>query len=207
VPRNPPFIVAATVIRTIKDKKLRENELFEKTDFTVTLLPKGEYEDCTFRNCHFYTVDLSNYIFRNCVFDGCDFSLAKLKNTALNDIKFANCKLLGVQFSECRDFLLSFGFENCLLRLAVFYKLKLRKTSFRNCNLQEADFTETDLAGSAFENCDLQRAVFDHTNLEKADFRSSFNYSINPEINRIRKARFSLTGVAGLLDKYDIEIE
>jgi len=51
------------------------------------------------------------------------------------------------------------------------------------------------------------QAMFIHTNLEKADFRSAFNYSIDPETNRIRKARFSVPAVTGLLDKYDIEIE
>jgi hypothetical protein len=43
--------------------------------------------------------------------------------------------------------------------------------------------------------------------LEKADFRTAFNYSINPETNRIKKAKFSKEGLNGLLDKYDIEIE
>jgi len=33
------------------------------------------------------------------------------------------------------------------------------------------------------------------------------NYSIDPELNKIKKARFSTQGIAGLLDKYDIEIE
>jgi len=51
------------------------------------------------------------------------------------------------------------------------------------------------------------RAAFENTILEKADFRTSFNYSIDPEKNRIRKARFSLAGISGLLDKYDIEID
>jgi hypothetical protein len=43
-------------------------------------------------------------------------------------------------------------------------------------------------------------------NLEKTDFRSSFNYSIDPEVNRIKKAKFDRAGLAGLLDKYDLEI-
>jgi len=51
------------------------------------------------------------------------------------------------------------------------------------------------------------RATFENTALEKVDLRTGFNYSINPEINRIKKAKFSLQGVLGLLDKYDIEIE
>jgi len=52
----------------------------------------------------------------------------------------------------------------------------------------------------------LTGAMFESTNLEKADFRSSFHYSINPEINKIKKAKFSLPAVIGLLDKYQIEI-
>jgi len=69
------------------------------------------------------------------------------------------------------------------------------------------DFTESDLTGSFFEDCDLQKAIFLNTNLEKVDFRSSINFSIDPEKNRIRKAKFSRIEIVGLLNKYDIEIE
>jgi uncharacterized protein YjbI with pentapeptide repeats len=78
---------------------------------------------------------------------------------------------------------------------------------FVNCTLHEVDFTEADLTASLFENCDLQRTLFANTNLEKADFRTAFNYSIDPELNRIKKARFSMPGVLGLLSKYNIDIE
>jgi uncharacterized protein YjbI with pentapeptide repeats len=91
--------------------------------------------------------------------------------------------------------------------MAVFYKLKLKKTSFINCKIHESDFTETDLTSSMFDNCDLQRAIFYNTNLEKADFRTSYNYTFDPERNRIRKARFSRIGAIGLLEKYQIIIE
>ena len=57
-----------------------------------------------------------------------------------------------------------------------------------------------------FDNCDLAKAKFDKTVLKKADFRTSYNYSIDPERNRITKAKFSMTGIVGLLDKYDIEV-
>jgi hypothetical protein len=53
----------------------------------------------------------------------------------------------------------------------------------------------------------MERATFDQTILEKVDFRTSYHYSIDPEVNRIKKAKFSILGVAGLLGKYDIEIE
>ena len=73
--------------------------------------------------------------------------------------------------------------------------------------MQEADFTEADLTGAAFENCNLQRVIFDNTNLEMVDLRTSFNYSIDPERNKLKKAKFSATGIMGLLDKYKIIIE
>ena len=182
-------------------------KIFERIDYTTVMLPKGEYENCIFKNCNFYNADLSGFIFRECKFDGCDFSLARVRNTTLNDISFLNCKLLGIQFQECNSFLFSVKFGNCVLKMSVFYKLKLKKYTFSNCNLQEADFTDANLSGSIFENCDLQRTVFYNTNLEKADFITSYNYSFDPERNRIKKARFSRLGVTGLLDKYNIEIE
>ncbi|MCG8343444.1 MAG: hypothetical protein MI684_11495 [Chlorobiales bacterium] len=47
----------------------------------------------------------------------------------------------------------------------------------------------------------------ENIHFEKADFRSAYNFSINPKKNRIRKTKFSLSGLSGLLDAYDIEIE
>jgi len=79
--------------------------------------------------------------------------------------------------------------------------------SFDHCDLQEADFVEADLSKSLFIESDLNGAVFENTNLEKADFRTATNYSIDPEINRIKKARFSVPDVIGLLDKLDIRID
>ena len=186
---------------------LTENKVFEKVSFSEHILLKGVYEECTFKNCNFNGVDLSGITFRTCSFNSCDFSLTILNNTILQDVRFLNSKLLGVQFHQCNKFLLRLNFENCMLKLSVFYKLKLKNTVFKNCNLQEADFSEADLTGAVFDNCDLLLATFMHTNLEKADFRSASNYSINPEINRIRNARFSIPGVTGLLTTYDIEIE
>jgi len=45
----------------------------------------------------------------------------------------------------------------------------------------------------------------DHKNMNKT-FTADKNFSIDPEIKRIRKAKFSIADITGLLDKYDIEI-
>jgi len=115
--------------------------------------------------------------------------------------------MLGLQFETCHEFGLSFSFDNCLLNHSSFFKTKLRKMTFKDSKLQEVDFTECDLTGSVFTGCDLAMASFRNTILEKTDFRTSFNYTIDPDANRIKKAKFSLSGAAGLLDKYDIIIE
>ena len=114
---------------------------------------------------------------------------------------------MGLRFDSCNPFLLEFEFENCNINHSVFFKLKLKNTKFKDCTLHEVDFTETDLSSAKFENCDLKRATFVNSNLEKADFRTAYNYSFDPESNRIKKAKFSRTGIAGLLAKYDIVID
>ncbi len=85
--------------------------------------------------------------------------------------------------------------------------LKLNKMNFKYCELKEIDFGNADLTGSKFDECDLSKSIFDNTNLTKCDFSSANNYSIDPEKNKITKAKFSIHGISGLLDKYDIIIK
>jgi uncharacterized protein YjbI with pentapeptide repeats len=114
--------------------------------------------------------------------------------------------MLGLRFENCNEFGLSFSFEKCLLNDSSFFKTKIKKTVFTGCQLHGVDFTECDLTSSVFSKCDFKGAVFSKTNLEKADLKTSFNYSIDPEQNRLKKAKFSIPGVTGLLDKYDLSI-
>lgn len=190
-----------------KNAELIENKIFENITFGEENPADGVYEECRFIHCNLNTADLSAVTFRNCTFDGCDLSLAKLRETSFQEVRFENSKLLGLQFCDCRELLLEFEFDQCMLKLSNFQRLNLKNTKFTDCNLQEADFTGTDLTGATFDNCDLTRTTFDHTILEKADFRTAYNFSINPAKNRIRKAKFSLSGLTGLLDVYDVEIE
>ncbi|MGZ3920588.1 MAG: pentapeptide repeat-containing protein [Bacteroidia bacterium] len=184
-----------------------ENKTFERIDFTVNRLEIAEYEKCNFINCNFSNTNLSQIYFSECCFTGCNMSVAILSKTSLRNIKFKDCKLLGLHFHNCNEFLFSVAFENCILNLSSFFKLKLKKTKFINCSLHEVDFTQADLSESLFDNCDFSNAIFDDTRLEKADLRTSYNYSLDPELNYIKKAKFSTHGISGLLHKYDIVIE
>ncbi len=184
----------------ITDKK------FNKIHGKESPLKKGYYENCSFYDCDLSEADLSDFKFADCEFIRCDLSLVKLSMTVFRDTDFKDCKMLGLHFEDCNEFGLSFGFTNCNLSHSSFYKTKIKMTVFKNSLLQEIDFTECELTGSAFDNCDLKGAVFENTNLEKVDFSTSYNYSIDPEKNKLKKAKFSKHGLPGLLDKYDILI-
>ena len=134
-------------------------------------------------------------------------SAANVNGTSFQETQFTNCKLMGLHFDHCNPFLLSVRFTNCSLNMATFYQCKLQKTIFSHCNLQEADCTEADFSNAVFQQCNLMHAVFDRTNLEKADLRTAVNFSIDPERNKLKKAKFAATALSGLLHKYDLIIE
>ncbi len=178
-----------------------ENEYFGPKPFT-----RGEYEQCRFIQCNFSSTDLSNCRFIDCVFEGCNLSNAKINQTAFREVKFIQCKMLGLHFDTCQAYGVSFSFDACMLNHSSFYGTSIKKSIFSNCQLQETDFTGADLSGALFENCNLFRATFENTNLEKADFTSATDYTIDPALNKIKKARFGVMGLAGLLTRYDIII-
>ncbi|MER3329502.1 MAG: pentapeptide repeat-containing protein, partial [Candidatus Kapaibacterium sp.] len=136
----------------------------------------------------------------------CNLSLANVTKTAFNEIHFTKCKLLGIDFSKCREFLLAFSFSDCILSSCSFANLKIGGTKFDNCVMHDAQFVNTELIGCTFEGCDLRDAFFDHSTLNKADFMNANNYAIDPEINRMKGAIFSRIGLEGLLMKYGMDI-
>lgn len=167
----------------------------------------GEYEQCIFINCDFSNANLSGVKFVDCQFKNCGLSLVNLSGTTINDVKFIQCKMLGLRFDHCNPFTLSFSFDDCALNDSSFFKCKLKKSKFKNTQFHRVDFAQCDLSESSFDNCDLKESMFENTNLQKADLRSAINYSINPEVNQIKKAKFSASGLRGLLEKYDITVE
>ena len=115
--------------------------------------------------------------------------------------------MLGLHFENSNPFGFSIQIENCQLNHASFYQVVLKNTRIINSKLQNIDFTEADLSSCVFDDCDFTNATFDNTNVENSDFIKAINYTINPETNRLKGAKFSLDGVVGLLEKYGVKIE
>src|SRR5690606_15544328 len=184
-----------------------ENQEFRGIDFRHKILVDGEYEGCYFIDCIFSGKDLTGAGFAECEFENCDLSNAFGKNISMRDVIFRNCKILGFRFDQCNPFLLSFSFEDCILNFTSFYRLKIKGTKFVNCKLQNEDFTESDLSLSVFNKCELTGSVFQNSDLNSVNFENSYNFEIDPEINKLKGAVFSKNSLAGLLTKHQLRIK
>ncbi len=183
------------------------DQTFKGGDFTKNRLSKAEYENCIFENCDFSNSYLDNQNFMECEFIDCNLSNANIAHTIFKEVVFAHCKLIGLRFEECNAFFMDFTFEDCILNHSSFYGLSLNQQRFSDCKLIGTDFTEAVLKRIVFERCDLTDTLFLQTDLEQADFRTAMHFSIDPDKNNLKKARFSQLGVLGLLNKYDIIVE
>lgn len=184
---------------------MTEDSIFEKTDFR-TGMTDTEYCGCTFTGCNFSDTALTDIMFDNCTFRGCNFSLTRFRNL-MADCTFTECKMTGADFADASKFSRGLRFDKSILDYCSFMELKLKKTMFVECSIREAYFDKADITGSVFDRCDLERTSFSASNLEKVDFSSSFNFSINPSMCRLKKTVFSEFGLRGLVQHLDIVIK
>jgi fluoroquinolone resistance protein len=188
-------------------QSIHYEEKFECEKYTGSFLKNLVFELCFFTNCDFFETNFLGVVFIDCQFNDCNFSMAKLNDTALRGTQFFNCKMMGVIFDKCHPLLFTVQFNDCILDYSSFSTLKMKQTQFKGCSIIEAQFVETDLTGSSFVECNLFRTVFQQSILEKVDFTTSRNYSIDPGQNRMKKAKFAIAGLPGLLEKYGIIVE
>ena len=186
-------------------KVLKPSESFTGINFSLQKQEREDYENCEFSGCTFS--DISNLNFINCSFKNCNLSNCKMNNVKLQEVVFTDCKLLGVNFYQAKDFAFAIQCEKCILDYASFDSKKLNKSGFRQCKMHEVNFTKADLSKTIFFDCDLYEAIFAQTNLSGVDLTSIQNFSIDPEINNLKKAKFQSQDLERLLYKYDIIIE
>lgn len=164
-----------------------------------------ESELVEFVNCSFS--DISSVAFTDCIFKSCNFSNCKTANTRIQECRFIDCKLLGMNFTGVKDLSFEAHFEACLMDYSYFDKKNLNRSSFKNCRLHAANFSQADLSRCTFTGTDFQEAVFQNSNLSGLDLTTCSNLVIDPENNTIRKAKFRMDQLPGLLLHYDIQIE
>lgn len=183
----------------------KENKDLQGIKFQNNML-SAEYYNCRFSSCDFSHLSLFDIYFENCVFDNCDFTLVQFK-CALRDVVFTNSKLIGTNFSELNKCSGGIDFIGSCLDYAAFTTTTIKKTRFEDCKITEAAFNQTILTGSVFKNCELTDTSFAGANLERVDFTTAFNYTINPNTCKLKKTKFSVPEIKGLVAHLDIIIE
>lgn len=166
-----------------------------------------EFENCTLYNVDFTDCTFQTVTFVDCNFFDCNFKDTKINYVSLRGVWFTKCNFTNVNFAMTDQVIFEFHFKDCLLDYAKFYALKMKKMQFINCSMIAVDFMASDLTEVLFDNCNLRRAVFIDTIANKADFSTSYDYTFDPEKNKIKKAIFSADGLKGLLEKYDIVVK
>jgi len=126
---------------------------------------------------------------------------------AFRTVFFNRCKMEDVNFAMCDKLIFEIHFNDCVLDFSKFYTLKIKGTSFIDCSIIAVDFMGTDLTEVVFDNCDLYRSEFAKAIANKTNFKTSYNYTIDPVKTKLKKAVFSLDGLKGLLAKHDLVIQ
>lgn len=183
-----------------------EEKIIKSENFSKKSLENRVFNSCSFISCDFSESILCNVKFCACVFTNCNLSLPKLDGCRFQDVQFIDCKIVGAEFFKCEKTFFSASFKNCLLHYCNFSDLNMKGTHFNGSKILEAHFTSTILNGADFTDTDLTGTLFHNCDLCKADFSSARRYNIDPQTNKIKKAKFSLPEAVGLLQGFDITI-
>jgi uncharacterized protein YjbI with pentapeptide repeats len=170
------------------------------------LVGQQEFEQYHFINFDLTQANLSGRVFSDCLFENCNLAGASIGNVALQNVAFEGCKLIGLQFHSCRDFLFGVHFDRCQLDYASFVGKAMSNTRFVNCSLREVEFGRANLKQAVFAECDLLSAIFHQTNLSEADFTTAQHIVLDPEVNDLKQARFALADLPGLLSKHNLVV-
>ena len=117
------------------------------------------FEECEFTGCNFVSCKFRKCKFINCSFNDCTISDMVPFNCRFNEVKFAGCKVIGVDWTKTED-LRSLDFSGCQINYSNFRMLKIPKTKLIACEAKEVDFAEADLNQSDFQRTDFEKSVF-----------------------------------------------
>jgi uncharacterized protein YjbI with pentapeptide repeats len=165
-----------------------------------------EFYKCHFYKCSFKEATFTECSFEQCVFEECDLSLIKINKTTFSGVHIKSSKAIGVIWSDAINaFAVDFTGSN--IHYGNFAGKQLKKIKFINCNLAEADFSDCNLSQAVFTGSDLSNARFVQSDLTQTNFIDAVNYSIDVNINKIKKAKFKLPEALSLLYSLDIIVQ
>jgi fluoroquinolone resistance protein len=188
------------------EKDSYSQETFSKLVLTEETFESKVFDECEFTDCLFIGCRFEKCRLLNCRFEKCDLSNIVPMNSEFREVKFTNCKAIGIDWTRASK-IKELHFTECLVNYSNFRLLKLPKTIMKKCEVKEADFIETDLKDSNFTGNDFENSIFFKTDLSGVDFTHAKNYTIDVNNNTLKKTRFSLPEALSLLSNLDIIVE
>lgn len=182
------------------------NKKFENIVYADKHIVNRFFDTCTFYKSALQNCLFDGCTFENCIFEECDLSLIKLKDTAFKGAHFNNCKAIGIHWFDAEN-PLTIHFNRSNISYSSFFGKNLKKAQFVSCHALEVDFTECNLTQANFKDTELAGAKFSTTDLTQANFVGATNYYINPQINKVKKAKFKLPEALVFLQSLEIIIE
>ena len=187
-----------------------EEDFSDQTFFSLNLksqvVEERLFENCIFVSCNFGGASFKRCRFIDCTFQGCDLSNWQIHGSRLREIAFKDSKMVGIIWGNASA-ITHLNLERCVLDFSNFAGLDLRKSLIRECMAREVDFSDANLCEVDCRGTDFAGTRFANTNLLKADFRQALNYSIRPDGNKLKQAKFSLPEATLLLYGLDIVLE
>ena len=185
-----------------------EEQTFDGLALAGEVIRGIEFAGCTFAGCSFLETAFTDCRFVDCEFARCDLSLCHVEDCSFTSVKFIDCQVIGVNWTEAswpaRGLFNAIGFERCAISHSTFIGLGLRRVEIVDCVARDADFAEADLSQANCAGTDFKDSRFLHTDLTDADFTGATNYAIAANLNVLRKTRFSLPEAMSLLYGLDI---
>ncbi len=183
---------------------------FKKLTLKSARVIQKDFTGCTFLKCNFSETLFQECRFHECQFRECDLSLANLKDSAFNSTRFEGSQIIGVDWTQtawAKNKFIVFkpvDFIDCVLNHCTFSGLKMKQIQIVRCIAHDVSFEEADLTSADCTFTDFNNSRFMHTNLSEADFTGATNYTIAPQLNVLKKTKFSLPEAMALLYGLDI---
>ena len=194
----------------LQDNQQYYDQLFTELSLSDTTLVSIEFEQCDFSGCDFSATTFSHCKFINCAFNQCNLSLLKINYSQFLEIRFIDCKMIGIDWTQANwpKFTVNpeLSFTRCILNDSSFFGLTIHELVLEECKVQEVDFRSGDFFNASMTYSDFHNSLFMRTNLQKVDFTESTNFSINVNENNLTKAKFSRFEALSLLESLGIEL-
>ncbi len=176
------------------------NQILTRQKFDASTFEHGSFQETVFHGCRF----------NDCTFTDCDLRLARVPGSSFRNVIFERSNVTGINWADgswAKSGLLnSIGFRDCDVSYATFIGLDLKKLVMTRCIAKDVDFSDANLTQASCAETDFFESRFVHTNLTEADFTHARNYAIDPSLNILKKAKFSLPEAIALLRGLNIEL-